>query len=58
MLWLVLLFFAGQFDLVFRAGLVALNNNDLVLAESQLESASKLQPRNPKVWLALAQTYS
>jgi tetratricopeptide (TPR) repeat protein len=56
--WLVLLFFAGQFDVVFRAGLVALNNNDLALAESQLESASKLQPRDAHVWLALAQTYS
>jgi tetratricopeptide (TPR) repeat protein len=57
MLWLVLLLFAGQFEGAFRAGLVALNNNDLVLAESQLESASKLQPRNARVWLALAQTY-
>jgi tetratricopeptide (TPR) repeat protein len=41
----------------FRTGLIALNNNDLALAESQLESASKLQPGNAKVWLALAQTY-
>jgi tetratricopeptide (TPR) repeat protein len=58
MLWLALLLFANQFEGAFRAGLVALNNNDLVLAESQLESASKLQPRNARVWLALAQTYS
>jgi len=57
MFWLVLLLFASQFEGAFRAGLVALNNNDLVLAQSQLESASKLQPRNAKVWLALAQTY-
>ena len=57
MLWLVLLLFADQFDGAFRAGLVALNNNDLVLAESQLESAAKLQPNNGRVWLALAQTY-
>ena len=57
MLWLVLLLFADQFEGAFRAGLVALNNNDLVLAESQLESASKLQPNDSRVWLALAQTY-
>jgi tetratricopeptide (TPR) repeat protein len=57
MLWLILLLFAGPFEEVFRTGLVALNNNDLVQAESQLETASKLQPRNARVWLALAQTY-
>ena len=57
MLWLVVLLFASQFEGAFRAGLLALNNNDLVQAESQLETASKLQPRNARVWLALAQTY-
>ena len=57
MLWLLLLLFADQFDTAFRAGLIALNQNDLRTAESQLEEASKLQPRDPRVWLALAQTY-
>ena len=57
MLWLALLFFADPFDGAFRAGLTALNDGNLALAESQLESASKLQPGNAKVWLALAQTY-
>lgn len=57
MLWLALLFFADPFDGAYRAGLTALNDGNLVLAESQLESASKLQPDNAKVWLALAQTY-
>lgn len=57
MLWLVVLLFADQFDGAFRAGLVALNNNDLQRAESQLVAASKLQPANARVWLALAQTY-
>jgi tetratricopeptide (TPR) repeat protein len=57
MLWLIVLLFAGQFEVAFRAGLVALNNNDLAVAESKLESASKLQPGNARVWLALAQTY-
>ena len=57
MLWLIVLLFAGQFEVAFRAGLVALNNNDLGVAESKLESASKLQPGNARVWLALAQTY-
>jgi tetratricopeptide (TPR) repeat protein len=57
MLWLIVLLFAGQFEVAFRAGLVALNNNDLAVAESKLESASKLQPGDARVWLALAQTY-
>ena len=35
----------------------ALNQNNLALAESRLEAASKMEPRNPRVWLALAQTY-
>lgn len=55
--WLFLLLFSDQFDSAYRAGLAALNNNELVVAESRLESASKLEPRNARVWLALAQTY-
>jgi len=40
-----------------RRGLVALNGNDLAQARQSLESASRLQPENPAVWAALAQTY-
>jgi tetratricopeptide (TPR) repeat protein len=55
--WLFLLLLADPFETAYRAGLAALNNNDLGVAESQLESASRLQPQNAGVWLALAQTY-
>ena len=47
----------ADFDSTFRAGLTALNNNDLATAQSQLEAAAKLQPKNAQVWLALAQAY-
>jgi tetratricopeptide (TPR) repeat protein len=57
MLWLFVVLFAGQFDATFHAGLIALNQNNLGVAEAQLESASKLEPRDARVWLALAQTY-
>jgi tetratricopeptide (TPR) repeat protein len=57
MLWLLLVLFAGQFETSFKAGLIALNENNLPAAESHLEAASQLQPRNAQVWLALAQTY-
>ncbi len=57
MLWLCLLLFADQFDAQFQAGLIALNGGRLAIAESELESASRLRPENPRVWLALAQTY-
>lgn len=57
MVWLYVLLFAGQFDSTFREGLLALNQNNLPVAESRLEEASRLEPRNPRVWLALAQTY-
>jgi tetratricopeptide (TPR) repeat protein len=55
--WFLLLFFADAFDAAYRAGLAALDSNDLRAAESRLESASKIDPRNAGVWLALAQTY-
>ena len=45
------------FEDSFRAGLVALQNNDLKAAETNLETAQKLQPSNGRVWIALAQTY-
>ena len=40
-----------------RRGLVALENNRLSEAKESLERASRLEPKNPKVWIALAQTY-
>ncbi len=52
-----LLLFAGSFETAYRAGLTALNSNDLATAQTRLESASRLEPRNARVWLALAQTY-
>ena len=57
MVWLYVLLFAGQFETSLHDGLIALNQNNLPLAESRLEAASQLEPRNPQVWLALAQTY-
>jgi Flp pilus assembly protein TadD len=56
----LLLLFAtttADFNQQFQAGLVALNDNNLTQARQKLESASRLQPRNPEVWVALAQTY-
>jgi Flp pilus assembly protein TadD len=40
-----------------RRGLVALQNKNLTEARQSLEHASQLQPKNPKVWVALAQAY-
>jgi tetratricopeptide (TPR) repeat protein len=57
MVWLYVVLFTGQFDTTFREGLIALNQNNLPVAESRLESASQIEPRNARVWLALAQTY-
>jgi tetratricopeptide (TPR) repeat protein len=54
---LFLLFFAGQFDTAFRSGLVALNEGNLNVAEAQLQAASQLEPKDARVWLALARTY-
>jgi tetratricopeptide (TPR) repeat protein len=54
-----LLLFAApaSFDELLRAGLIALNQNDLARAQKQLEAASKIQPGRAEVWLGLAQTY-
>ncbi len=57
LVWFLLLF-ADRFEPVYHEGLAALNDNRLAVAESRLQSAAKLQPRNARVWLALAQTYS
>jgi tetratricopeptide (TPR) repeat protein len=54
----VLLFAAtsGVEDL-FRAGLVALDHGDLAAAQSDLEAARQLAPRDGRIWVALSQTY-
>src|SRR5947207_2076678 len=43
LLWLLLLAQAGSFDTTFRAGLAALQQNDLSQAREQLESASQME---------------
>jgi tetratricopeptide (TPR) repeat protein len=57
MFWALFLFLSGQFDTTFRDGLVALNQNNLAAAKAKLEAAAELEPKDPRVWLALAQTY-
>jgi Flp pilus assembly protein TadD len=54
---LVLLAAASTFDDSFRAGLLALQRGDLAAAQTSLEAASKLAPRDGRVWVALSQTY-
>ncbi len=39
------------------AGLLALQRGDLAAAQTNLEAASKLAPRDGRVWVALSQTY-
>ena len=59
MLALLLLLWAdpASFEALLRSGLTALNQNQFITAQTQLEAASKLKPDDPQVWLALAQTY-
>lgn len=54
---LLMLVAAPSFEESFRAGLLALQRNDLAAARTSLEAASKLAPRNGRVWVALSQTY-
>ena len=56
---LVIVLLAGQsdFQTQYVAGLKALNNLDLTTAQTDLLAASRLQPTNPRVWIALSQTY-
>jgi len=54
---LLLLLAASSFDDWFRTGLTALQRGDLESARSNLEAASKLAPRDGRVWIALSQTY-
>jgi tetratricopeptide (TPR) repeat protein len=55
----ILLFLARSpaFDASLRAGLVALEKNDLAQARLNLENAAKIEPSDPKVWVGLAQTF-
>jgi len=53
----LLLLFASSFEDSFRAGLTALQRGDLDSARTNLEAASKLEPRDGRVWVALSQTY-
>ena len=56
-LFLFLLLAASPtFEESFRAGLLALQRNDLTAAVANLETAAKLAPNNGRVWVALAQT--
>src|SRR5262245_32455536 len=54
---ILLLAAAPAFDESFRAGLLALQRNDLSAAQANLEAASQLAPKNARVWIALSQTY-
>jgi tetratricopeptide (TPR) repeat protein len=47
----------ATFDETFRAGLLALQRNDLNAAQTNLEAAAGLEPGNGRVWVALSQTY-
>lgn len=54
---LLLLAAANSFDESYRTGLTALQRGDLAAARTNLETASKLAPRDGRVWVALSQTY-
>ncbi len=56
-LWTLLAAAATIFDASYQAGLRALGNNNFATAQTQLEIAAKLQPRNAQVLLALTQAY-
>ena len=55
----ILLFLASSpaSDASLRAGLIALEKNDLAQARLNLENAAKLAPSDPKAWVGLAQTF-
>ncbi len=54
---IVLLASQADFEAQYVAGLKALNSLDLTTAQADLLAASHLQPTNPRVWVALSQTY-
>lgn len=53
----LLLAASPTFEESFRAGLLALQRNDLNAAVTNLGTAAKLAPNNGRVWVALARTY-
>ena len=53
----LLLAASPTFEESFRAGLLALQRNDLDAAAANFGAAAKLAPNNGRVWVALAQTY-
>lgn len=53
----LLLLLAAPFDDSYRAGLIALQRGDLESARTNLEAASKMAPREGRVWIALSQAY-
>ena len=53
----LLLAASPTFEEAFRAGLLALQRNDLNAAAMNLGTAAKLAPNNGRVWVALAQTH-
>jgi tetratricopeptide (TPR) repeat protein len=57
LLLFLLLAASPTFEESFRAGLLALQRNDLTAAVTNLEAAAKLAPNNGRVWVALAQTH-
>ncbi len=59
-MWMFLLLFWANptsFDSALRAGLEALQSNNLPVARARLEEASGIQPQNSRALLGLAQTY-
>lgn len=59
MAFVLLLLFAAtaSFDESFRAGLLALQRGDLREADVQLSAAAKIEPKNARVWVALARVW-
>ena len=57
MVFALFLILSAAFEESFRAGLLALQRNDLKTASTSLSAAAKLEPGNARVWIALAQTY-
>jgi tetratricopeptide (TPR) repeat protein len=53
----LLLLLAGSVDDSFRAALIDLERGDLASAQSHLEAAIKVAPRDGRAWVALSQTY-
>jgi tetratricopeptide (TPR) repeat protein len=54
---LLLLFAGSSFDDSYRTGLTELQRGELASARAHLEAASKLAPKDGRVWVALSQTY-